>query len=728
MANDEELEVEAVMVLRKKMKMRTVHDQIFVGKMDVYECPKPYVMIFNISTEHEHVVRMDVHKADLAREMRLWLEGKRIKSPLMVIPQRIEEVMTRFVKFGKAPLQEDLIMWAASRSELIWAPEPMCVFGGLPVPDPIDVAKEAAAAAEAAQKIKDEHDYGVLPNNFQKTVSSAKRSVGYQDDTVRMEMDNNGKRANNMEVREAFLGPDLGADPSSSIGEYNPMKDAAGNGNHGFTAGQMASLRKSRESHGPANTHMLTRQLLGKSQALSKLKAKKTQGRTDSTVSVVTPQLDEDHYRLGCEIQRARRDVNDAMDKRRKMIEIAKERQKHSAEHYRAIRAKSQEDAHGWSKGAQEELLTLQKIKLDIEEDVRKQKNMVHRAQQKVMWTLAPAGYANRKGKSQPGVLIGPGPLPPQALFEQKDPLIEKTLKQYYWDSHGRRHHRANGSEYDDGDTAEIIHHALESLRNAGKTLGLHKLDLKSVFHEFDTSGDGYLSIEEMASALISLDVKLNTEAILALFHHFDPNGSGSVHYGEFLWAFFNRRELARQWKRSISRLTPKEIVYKFNQADTTGNGRLNKREFTKFLKSFGITSHTPSEVDVMMYRFDVDGDGELDMKEFKQFMENEIQVLNNADTLKSDVSPILAQSRKVVYDDMHKNDAKKSKSKTKNAQHSSHHHCVINCAQYKLHGSCAHTDQSNTEAAPEGKDDDPEFITSALKAQANLERKVPLL
>ena len=108
------------MVLRKKLKLRTVHDQIFVGKIDVYECPKPYVLIFNVSTEHDHSVRMDIHKTDLAAEMRAWLEGKQIRNPLVVIPQRIEDVMTRFVKFGKAPQQEDLILWAASRSELMW--------------------------------------------------------------------------------------------------------------------------------------------------------------------------------------------------------------------------------------------------------------------------------------------------------------------------------------------------------------------------------------------------------------------------------------------------------------------------------------------------------------------------------------------------------------------------------------------------------------------------------
>ena len=56
--------------------------------------------------------------------------------------------------------------------------------------------------------------------------------------------------------------------------------------------------------------------------------------------------------------------------------------------------------------------------------------------------------------------------------------------------------------------------------------------------------------------AMLSLDVQLTTEALVHLFHHFDPNESGSVHYGEFLWAFFNRRDLARRWKRSTRGLT----------------------------------------------------------------------------------------------------------------------------------------------------------------------------
>jgi len=734
---DEEIEVEAVMVLRKALKMRTVMGQIFQGKMDVYECPKPYVLILNISTEHEHSVRMDVHKQDLSREMRLWLEGKQIHNPLVVVPQRIEDAMTRFVKFGKAPLQEELILWIASRSELVWAPEAECMFGGFPVPDPEDIAREAREAAAKEQAIRDARDFGGTRLNmaFEQTAGSAQDSRAYQDDAMRLR---DSKYANNGDLREAVHGPDLDR-KAISTDKHDPLMYDRVSGTHDYTAKQMAQLRQSREARGPANTHLLARELLGKSHALSSLKAHKTKGREGSKLSVVTPQLSGEHYRLGCEIERARKDVTEAMDRRRRMIEIAKTRQKHSADHYREIRAKSKADTTGWVRSANEELIALHKIQGDIEDDVRKQKNLVARAQQRVMRTMAPPGNASRAGKSQPGVLIGPGPLPPEALYTQENPILERAAKNHYWDCHGRRHGRPNTAEFDDSDTSEIIHHALEALRKAGKTLSAHKLDLKAVFDEFDASGDGFLSVEEMASALLSLDVRLNTASLMALFRHFDPNGSGSVHYGEFLWGFFNRRELARQWRRSTSRMQLKEIRFKFNEADKSGDGRLSKREFKKFLKSFAIEA-TEHELEVMMFRFDVDGDGELDLNEFQAFLENELTVLQNADALKGDISPILAQSRRAVDRSMGKDrkhgihDVASPRSGSgspsprprplSQAGSVRSHRKSCKCSQFVHHGACIHVDPGMASAADEGKvsEVDATFVSGALRKQAAVE------
>lgn len=65
---------------------------------------------------------------------------------------------------------------------------------------------------------------------------------------------------------------------------------------------------------------------------------------------------------------------------------------------------------------ATEELLTLQKIDHDIEDDILRQRNRVQRGAQQLFWTIAPAGFANRRGHSVKGPSLGPGPLPPKVL------------------------------------------------------------------------------------------------------------------------------------------------------------------------------------------------------------------------------------------------------------------------------------------------------------------------
>jgi hypothetical protein len=79
-------------------------------------------------------------------------------------------------------------------------------------------------------------------------------------------------------------------------------------------------------------------------------------------------------------------------------------------------------------------------MEADILEDIKRQKNRAQRAAQKVTWTMAPSGFANRRGKSQRGPVLGQGPLHPNATSGLKDPRVEKTVRQFYWDSAGRRH------------------------------------------------------------------------------------------------------------------------------------------------------------------------------------------------------------------------------------------------------------------------------------------------
>lgn len=665
------------------------------------------MIIVMVKTEHGHEARTDVHKSDLAVEMREWLEGKHMKQPMHIIPPRIEEAINKFIKYGKPPLQEDLLLWIASRCELRWSPVTELRFGGFPLEKVI--LENNGDLGEIHQyidpaKLQDK----TVQNPFAKTADIAAASGGK----------NNSANGKYLEPKKTGILPVNAKDRTQGLSALDKMIEReAGSSDKQMTSAELAEQAKKMYAS-MDNTHELTRGLIGKSVALDQLKDMKKAS------------LNSEHYRLSVDIEKSRKLVQQKMDDRRRMIATSRAYQKHAADHYRGIRSELKEHESGWFKQAEEELGALQKIEADIEEDVRRQKNKALRASQKVAWTIAPSGNQNRRGKSKPGAYIGPGPLPPDALFAQRDPQVEKTLKRYYWDSEGRKHIRPLDDEEQDQDTASIISHAMEEIRKASKTLGTHKLDLKRVFKTFDTSNDGFLTLPELAKALLSLGVKLTTPAVVALYHHFDPNDSGGVHYGEFMWAFFNRRDLARKWRRETKGMTQMQVRQKFHSFDKDNSGRLTPKEFGKFLKSMNVKV-TPTELETMILQFDSDGDGQLDMHEFQAFLNREMDALATDATdghiPKAPPSPKALSrdpSRQSLGNRPHSAPADAAgRGKAKGGKE-------CECSMYDNHGSCQHTDKSWTKSKSEQQSSaeekvDPSWATNALKHQAGVESKV---
>lgn len=511
-----EKEIETVLVLTKKLKLRTAAGQLIAGFMKVFECETPYVIVILVDTEYGQSVRMDVHKEDLAGELRLWLEGKQVRNPAVLIPIRIEDAINRFVKFGKTPLQEDLIMWILSRSELYLAHDSSLVFGGRP----IDVAD-------------DERGYDAeYTNEYSRNAMAAMKTDYLTDQQYRIE-DAVGRGTK----LEFFLPGRTG-------------HAGSGAGSDRFLA---SSAHKATTDHQDQGMFAMTRKLLGKSATLEMLKnnKKKVKGREGAAATVsasrqsVSPATwNSDSLELVTSVQKARKNIEAAMDERRRMIEIAKIRQVQAAERFRKIRNELEGNVAGkqFVTTATHELLSLQKMEADILEDIKRQKNRAHRTAQKVSWTMAPCAFANRRGKSQRGPMLGQGPLHPNATSGLKDPRVEHTMRVYYWDSAGRRHVRDG---VDDTGNESLIEKAMEAIRRAAANITAFKLDLKQVrscvytcnktrflpytslalalalnqvFEEFDTSGDGFLSPPEMAQAFLGMGVQLDVEAMNAIF------------------------------------------------------------------------------------------------------------------------------------------------------------------------------------------------------------------
>lgn len=368
-------------------------------------------------------------------------------------------------------------MWMLSRGELYLGNNPELVFGGKVV-DPY---------------VYETNDYTHLNNEYSRNALAAMKGDHLTSQQYRIE-DAVGR------------GTKTDFNMSSSGGNY-------------ITSQTM----KSRTSHvvKPDNQDLgmfeMTRKLLGKSTTLEMLKKSRVKGREGAKQTLASSTWNSEHLALVTSVEKARKNIEQAMDERRRMIEIAKVRQQQASERFHKIRdgLEGNQGAAKFVTAATEELLALQKMEEDIQEDIKRQRNRAQRTAQKVSWTMAPSGFLNRRGKSQRGPVLGQGPLHPNATSSLKDPRVESTLRRYYWDSAGRRHLRDG---VDDTDETSLVEKALEAIRRAAANITSFKLDLKAVFEEFDTSGDGFLSPPEMAQAFLSLGVQLDVESMVAIF------------------------------------------------------------------------------------------------------------------------------------------------------------------------------------------------------------------
>ena len=126
----DELEVDAFVILRKDIKVRSISGTLTTVHLVVLECESPYVLIFVMTTHSNHSVRMDVNREELADEIRKWMKKTEVRYPCVNASHRLLDVMNDFIKHGKPPKQNDLIAWILSRSELRLGSSAALVLGG----------------------------------------------------------------------------------------------------------------------------------------------------------------------------------------------------------------------------------------------------------------------------------------------------------------------------------------------------------------------------------------------------------------------------------------------------------------------------------------------------------------------------------------------------------------------------------------------------------------------
>jgi hypothetical protein len=296
------IEVDATLVSSQYLQLRDSSNNPFKAKVDVFECINPYVLVFVI-THHEHSLRMDIHKHDLAAEMRRWLEGS---TPLHLVTllsttKRIDDQMMRFVKFGNPPAPGVLHKWILSRTELSWTESKLC-FGGIYLFKDKDLDDDLA--------IEDDFIGRRLTSHLEHTSKSNTRRPSLNEFQLDVRDDS------------IFRDEDRDASSPSNFPETN-------------------SFRMKRTVDVDTSTFDLTRKLLGKSHALEMLKQTRkmtSKQRADAVSTVSIGSLSTEQYVLGADIEKTRKQIADAMEMRRRTIEIFKVRQQQTAAKYSSIR------------------------------------------------------------------------------------------------------------------------------------------------------------------------------------------------------------------------------------------------------------------------------------------------------------------------------------------------------------------------------------------------------
>ena len=99
------------------------------------------------------------------------------------------------------------------------------------------------------------------------------------------------------------------------------------------------------------------------------------------------------------------------------------------------------------------------------------------------------------------------------------------------------------------------------------------------LFSIWDINGDGQISQPEFQKAVEVLGVDVTPQACEAVFREFDPDGSGTVSYAEFL-RFALRDKLARNATK---------VMDFFQNLDADGSGEISLDEFRKAVASLGF-------------------------------------------------------------------------------------------------------------------------------------------
>jgi len=135
--------------------------------------------------------------------------------------------------------------------------------------------------------------------------------------------------------------------------------------------------------------------------------------------------------------------------------------------------------------------------------------------------------------------------------------------------------------------------------------------ELKAVFTEHDTNGDGCIAVTELGSLLRAMKFHVTEADVADFIADIDPDGYGLVDFCEVLSIIV----------RKIKSPEPEsDLLEAFKVYDRDGNGFITAQELEEVLKKIGEPA-SKEEVDAIIQETDQDGDGQINYADFIRVM-----------------------------------------------------------------------------------------------------------
>nr|CDS34248.1 calmodulin [Hymenolepis microstoma] len=135
--------------------------------------------------------------------------------------------------------------------------------------------------------------------------------------------------------------------------------------------------------------------------------------------------------------------------------------------------------------------------------------------------------------------------------------------------------------------------------------------EFRESFKLFDKNGDGVISMAELGSVMKSVGQEATEEDLKKMFKEVDTDGNGIIDFDEFL---------GLMTMRAIKSSSEDSLMPAFKVFDRDGNGFITLSELRLAMRNLG-ENLTVEQVEEMIREADVDGDGQINYQEFVRMM-----------------------------------------------------------------------------------------------------------